>query len=186
MKEIIFLNVHSHTLSLMFYLKSLPVVLFSSSYFLGYFYICVTVKCVSFTTNLTLFRRKKTTSALTPSSMTPLLLALLLFGLLSVEFPENYLPLIFIFPNPEYGFMLSSALKFMLALKFRKTLIQLLFTILSIYIFHLAISPIASILCIMVFQNWCHSCTQKKPPMATNFTHNPIKLCFSESRTALS
>ena len=109
------------------------------------------------------FSKEKTTSALTPSSMTPLLLALLLFGLLSVEFPENYLPLIFIFPNPEYGFMLSLAFKFILALKFRKTTIQLLFTILSIYIFHLAITPIASILCIMVFQIWCHSCTQKSP-----------------------
>ena len=145
----------------MFYLKSLPVVLVSSSYFLGYFYICVTVKYVSFTTNLTLFRTKKTTSALTPSSMTPSLLALLLFGLLSVEFPDNYLPLIFIFPHPGYYVKLS--LKFILALKFRKTLIQLLFTILSIYIFYLAITPIASILCIMVFQNWRHSCTQKSP-----------------------
>ena len=128
-----------------------------------FLHLCVTVKYVSFPTNLTLFRRNKTTSALTPSSMTPLLLALLLFGLLTVEYPENYLPLIFIFPTPEYGFMLSLALKFILALKFRKTLIQLIFTILSIYIFHLAITPIASILCIMVFQNWCHSCTQKSP-----------------------
>ena len=34
----------------------------------------------------------KTTSALTPSSMTPLL-ALLLLGLLSTEFPDNYHPL---------------------------------------------------------------------------------------------
>ena len=38
--------------------------------------------------------------------------------------------------------MLSLALKFILALKFRKTLIQLLFTILSIYLFHLTITPI--------------------------------------------
>ena len=34
---------------------------------------------------------------------------------------------------------------FILALKFRKTLFQLLFTILSIYIFHLTIIPIATI-----------------------------------------
>ena len=121
------------------------------------------------------FSKEKTTSALTPSSMTPLLLALLLFGLLSVEFPENYLPLKFIFSHPEYGFMLSLDFKFILALKFRKTLIQLLFIILSIYIFHLAITPIASILCIMVFQNWCHSWAKKISPMATNFTHNHIK-----------
>ena len=51
--------------------------------------------------------------------MTPLL-TLLLLGLLSAEFPDNYFPLIFIFPNSEYGFMLSLALKLILALKFRK------------------------------------------------------------------
>ena len=72
----------------------------------------------------------KTTSALTPSSMTPLL-ALLLLGLLSAEFPDNYHPLIFILPNSEYEFMLSLALKFILALQFRKTLFQLLVTILT-------------------------------------------------------
>ena len=36
--------------------------------------------------------------------------------------------------------------------------VELLFTILSIYIFHLAVTPIASILCILVFQNLCHCC----------------------------
>ena len=106
----------------------------------------------------------KTTSAVTPSSMT-LLLALLLLGLLSTEFPDNYHPLIFILANSEYGFMLSLALNFILALQFRKfqLLFTILFTILSIYIFHLAITPIASILCILVFQNWCHCCTRHNP-----------------------
>ena len=85
--------------------------------------------------------------------MTPLL-PLLLLGLISAEFPNNYLPLIFILPHSEYGFMLSLTLKFILALQSRKTLFQQLFAILSIYIFHLAITPIASILCILVFQNW--------------------------------
>ena len=91
--------------------------------------------------------------------MTPLLV-LLLLGLHSAEFTGNYLPLIFLLPNSEYGFMLSLAVKFILALQFRKTLFQLLFTILSIYIFHLAIIPITSILFILVFQNWC---TQHNP-----------------------
>ena len=98
-----------------------------------FLHLCITVKYVAFTTNLTLFRKNKTTSALTPSSMTPLL-ALSLFRVLSAEFPENYFPLIFNLPNSEYGFMLSLALKLILALKYRKTLFQLLFTILSIYI----------------------------------------------------
>ena len=80
-----------------------------------FLHLCTTVKYVTFTTNLTLLRKNNTTSDLTPSSMTPLL-ALLLCGLLSDESPENYLPLIFIFPNSEYEFTLSLTLKFRLAL----------------------------------------------------------------------
>ena len=91
------------------------------------------------------------------------LLALLLLGLLSAEFPDNYHPLRFILPNSEYGFLLGLALKFILALQFRITFFQLLFTILSIHIFHLAITHIASILCILVFHNWCHCYTQNSP-----------------------
>ena len=82
--------------------------------------------------------------------------------------PWKLFSLIFILSNSEYGFMLSLALKFILALKFRKTLFQLLFTILSIYIFHLVITPIASILCILVFQNWCHCGTQSSPQWLQN------------------
>ena len=65
--------------------------------------------------------------------------------------------------------MLSLALKFISALKFRKTLFQLLFTILSIYIFHLAINPIASILCILVFQNWVGKSNKFTKPFSTDF-----------------
>ena len=67
--------------------------------------------------------------------MTPLL-AVLLLGLLPAEFPDNYHPLIFIFPNSEYGFILSLAFKFILALQFRKTLFQLIVH----HIIHLYIS----------------------------------------------
>ena len=86
-----------------------------------FLHLCTTVKYVTCTTNLTLLRMNETTSALTPSSMTPLL-ALLLLGVLSPEFPDNYLPLVFILPNSES--MLHFALKFILALQFRKTLFQ--------------------------------------------------------------
>ena len=77
-------------------------------------------------------------------------------------FPSLKPNVIFIFVVTSVIFILSLALIFILALPFRKTLFQLLFTILSIYIFHLAITPIASILCILVFQNWCHCCTQHR------------------------
>ena len=133
------------------------------------------VRCIY---NLTLFQINKTTSASTPTSMTPLLA--LRVGLLSVDNP-----LIFILPNSEYGFMLSLTLKFILSLQFGKTLFQLLFTILSIYILYLAITPIASILCILLFQHWYHCCTQH--------SHQWLQIlliilskCFSESRAAIS
>ena len=34
---------------------------------------------------------------------------------------------------------------------------------LSIYIFSIAVTPVACILCILVFQIWCHSCTKNVP-----------------------
>ena len=82
------------------------------------------------------------------------LLALLLYGLLSAESPGNYLLVILIVPDLEYGYM------FILALKFRKTLFHILFAILSIYIFHLAATSIVCFLCLLVFQNWWLSYAQ--------------------------
>ena len=86
--------------------------------FMIFLHLCITVRYVTFTTNLTLPRKNKIILTLTQSLMTPLLAlsSLLLFGLLSAESPEHYLPLIFILPKLEYGHM------FTLALKFRKTL----------------------------------------------------------------
>ena len=134
------------------------------------------VRCIC--NKLNPFSKEQNNFSFNSIIMTPSLA--LLLGLLSAEFPDNYLPLIFILHNSKYGFMLSLALKFILALQFHKTLFRLLFTILSIYIFHLAITPIASILCILVFQSWCHCCTQHSPPppMATDFAHNSIKMMF--------
>ena len=83
--------------------------------------------------------------------------SLFLFGLLSTEYPENYFSFLIILPDLDYRNI------FILALKFRKNLIQILFTILCIYIFYLANSPSACILCLMVLQNWCHSVTQNSP-----------------------
>lgn len=130
--------------------------IFNHLLFMIFLHMCDSVRCVTFTTNLTLFRRNKTISTLPQSLMTPLmaLLSLLLFGLLSVESPENYLPLIFILPKLDYGHMFS------LALKCRKFVFQILFAIISIYILYLETTSSACILCLLVFQNWCYSFTQ--------------------------
>ena len=50
-----------------------------------------------------------------------------------------------------------------LPLKLRKVLSQISFAILSIYLFYLATTPSACILCLLVFQNWCLSLTQISP-----------------------
>ena len=60
----------------------------------------------SFSTNLTLNRKKKDTSRL-PQSVA---LILLLVGLLSAESPENYFPILIILPDLNYGNMFSLVL----------------------------------------------------------------------------
>ena len=109
---------------------------------------------ISFSTNLTLNRKKKDTSRL-PQSVT---LILLLVGLLSAESPENYFPILIILPDLNYGNMFS------LVLKFRKAFFQMFFTILSTYMFYLSTTPCACTLCLLVFQTWCQSVTRNSSP----------------------
>ena len=52
---------------------------------------------------------------------------------------------------------------FSLALRFRKTLFQIFFIILSIYTFYLATTPSSCIFCLLVFQTGCQSSTQVSP-----------------------
>ena len=127
--------------------------------FMVFLHLRTTVRYVTFTTNLTTLRKNKTVSTLTQALMIPLLapLTLLLFGFLLDESPENYLPIIFFLPKLDFGIMFS------LPLKLRKVLSQISFAILSIYLFYLATTPSACILCLLVFQNWCLSLTQISP-----------------------
>ena len=122
-----------------------------------FLHLCITVRHVTFSTNLSLLRKNKTTPMLTQSLL--ILLSLSLFGFLSAESPENCLPVILILPGLEYGCIYM----FIVALKFRKRLFHILFAILSIYILHLATTFSACILCLLVFQNWCHSFSQNSP-----------------------
>ena len=112
------------------------------------------MRFISFSTNLTLNRKKKDTSRL-PQSVT---LILLLVGLLSAESPENYFPILIILPDLNYRNMFS------LVLKFRKALFQIFFTILSAYMFYLSTTPCACPLCHLVFQSWCQSLTRNSSP----------------------
>ena len=106
-----------------------------------FLHLCITVRYVTFSTNLSLLRKNKTTPMLTQSLL--ILLSLSLFGFLSAESPENCLPVILILPGLEYGCIYM----FIVALKFHKRLFHILFAILSIYILHLAATFSACILC---------------------------------------
>ena len=125
--------------------------------FMIFLHLCITVRYVTFSTNLSLHRNNKTIPMLTQSLL--ILLSLSLFGFLSAESPENCLPVILILPGLEY----ECIYMFIVALKFRKRLFHILFAILSIYILHLATTFSACILCLLIFQNWCHSLPQNSP-----------------------
>ena len=100
-----------------------------------FLHLCNSVRYITITTNLTLNPKKKYISRLPQPSMT--LVSLLLFGLLSSESTENYFSFLIMLPELDYGNMFWSLLKF------RKILFQILFAILSIYIFYLPIAASA-------------------------------------------
>ena len=90
-----------------------------------------------------------------PVSVT--LASLLLVGLLSAESPENDLSTLIILPDFYCRNMFS------LALRFRKSSFQIFFTRSSIYMFYLATTPSAYILCLLIFQSCCQSLTKNSP-----------------------
>ena len=122
--------------------------------FMIFLHLCNSVTYVTFSTNLTLNHKKKNISRL-PQCLT--IIPLLLFGLLSAESPEKYFSLLIILPDLNYGNLFS------LGCKCRKAISQTLLIILSIYIFYLATTPSACILCFLLFQTLCYSLTRNNP-----------------------
>ena len=121
---------------------------FSSLLWMSLLQLCKYLKYVTFNTNLCT-RRKETTAEL-PDCF-PSYLSLIMLGLLLCECPD-YTLLIFITSiNSSYGSIVN------LTLKFSKIVSRTIFSILSIYIYSIAYTPATFILCLMVFQIWCHS-----------------------------
>ena len=114
-----------------------------------FLHLCNSVRFISFSTNLTLNRKKNDTSKL-PQFVT---LIFLLVGLFSAESPENYFPILIILPD------LNCRNMFSLVFKFRKALFQIFFTILSTYMFYLSTTH-----ALLVFQTWCDSLTRNSSP----------------------
>ena len=120
---------------------------------LFFLHTCTQVRYVTFNTNLNLYNKK----SFTPSSLRFIRAYFSYFclALLLSEYPEELLVLIIIRTNSiPVGVVID---KFS---KIRKRVSQILFTTLSFYIFHIAFTPAANFLCLLVFQIWCHSGTK--------------------------
>ena len=109
---------------------------------------------VTFDTNLCT-RRKATTAEL--SDCFWLYLSLIILELLFCECLDYPLQMFIIFINSNYESVVN-------ILKFRNILSRTVFSILSIYIYSIALTPSTCILYLMIFQVWCHSFTIHVPP----------------------
>ena len=121
------------------------------------------VRYVRFTTNLSLLSKKKTFNQLHFSSV---FLSLLTLGLL-IELENNQILLFVVLMNPNFGRLIH------LLLKFSKIVQRTIFTILSFYMFSIAITPVTCILSLFVFQIWTFSFKRNVPnwvPMLLNQT----------------
>ena len=111
---------------------------------------------VDFDTNLNMYKKNKSILKTQSSNWAKLLLSLLgLLFLSECETGEIFLLLIYVNAN------LSLILYF--ALKFHKTIARIFFGTSSIFIFSIAVTPAASIVCLIVFQILCHSYAKNVP-----------------------
>ena len=117
-------------------------------------HLCNHVKYVTFDTNLCT-RRKATTSKLPDCLWSSYLLIML--GLLFCECPDFPLIMFIISINSSCGSLVN------LTLRFSKIMSRTIFSILCIYIYSIALTPVTCILSLMVFQIWCHSLTKNVP-----------------------
>ena len=108
---------------------------------------------VTFNTNLCT-RRKAITAELSVCFW--LYLSLIILGLLFCECLDYPLQMFIIFINSSYESVVN--------IKFRKIVSRTIFSILSIYIYSIALTPATCILSLMIFQVWCHSFTIHVPP----------------------
>ena len=111
------------------------------------------MRYVSFDTNLSTCGKGKT--AKSPECFWTYLY-LIILGLLFCEVLDHLL-LMFICINLNYQRVVN------LTLKFSKLVSHTIFTLLSIYIFSIAFTPVACILCLMVFQICSHALIRNVP-----------------------
>ena len=121
---------------------------------LSYLHLCNHVRYVTFNTNLNLHCKNKTIKS--PQSIWTFLSVIMFVFLLS-QCEKDQILFFIIHTNSNFGSVID------LALKFSKIILWTIFGTIIIYIFSVADTPAAWILCLMVFQMWCHSCTKTVP-----------------------
>ena len=142
---------------------------------LSYLELCNHVRYVTFNTNLSTCNRRKIrfNSHLCFSTYLSLILnGLLIYEIIS-EYSDNIILLLFMHNNPNIGNFIN------LALKFSKIVSRTFFITHPIFFFSISVSPATHILCIIVFQIWCHSCTRNVPhwlPIILIILSNDINL----------
>ena len=127
---------------------------FVSLLWLSLLHLCNHVKYVTFDINLC--TRRKVTTAKLPDCFWSCS-SLIILGLLFCECPDFPLIMFIISINSICGSVVN------LTLRFGKIISRTIFSILSIYIYSIALTPATCILSLMVFQIWCHSLTKNVP-----------------------
>ena len=113
------------------------------------------VRYVTFNTDLTVCLKKKPVSV-SPPCMS-IYVSLIMFVMFSSEHPAHFQVLWIVFSNPNFDSIIN------IIHKFNKTLSRILFFITSNYIFYLATTPTAFLLCISVLQNIWQSYSRNCP-----------------------
>ena len=108
---------------------------------------------MSFNTNLNLYIKKK---SLASSQCIWMVISLITLGLFLSSYMEVTL-LFIINTNTEFENV------FIILLKFKNIIFRTIFGTLPIHIFAIAVTPATCILCLLVFQIWCHSYKRNVP-----------------------
>ena len=136
----------------------------------SYLHLCNDISYVTFNTNLNLYSKKKT---IVSSQYLWTLLSIGLLGLLLSECEKDKILMCIFHTNPNFGIVLN------LIVKFTRFISWTFRSVFPIYFFYLSVTPPACILCLMVFQVWCHAFTKKVPqwlPIILIILSNDVQL----------
>ena len=144
------IEINNYNIFQLFFLASV----FFSLLWLSLIQLCNHVKYVTFNTNLC--TRRIATTAKLPDCFWSFS-SIIMLGLLFCECPDFPLIMFTISVNSNFGSVVN------LTLRFGKIMSRTIFSILCVFIYSLALTPVTCTLSLVVFQIWCHSLTKNVP-----------------------